>query len=70
MVDSHSFPLQVSIFPELSDAGAYSSKQVYSEKDVQDVIGYAAEVRACLFQNAMNAYIENDLHREELTSYS
>ncbi|KAL5501845.1 NAG1_3 [Sanghuangporus vaninii] len=42
VVDSHSFPLEVSAFPELSKMGAYSTAQVYSDDDVQDVISYAA----------------------------
>ncbi|EKM55102.1 glycoside hydrolase family 20 protein [Phanerochaete carnosa HHB-10118-sp] len=42
VVDSQSFPLEVSAFPELSQQGAYSAMQVYSEADVQDIISYAA----------------------------
>ena len=45
VVDSHSFPLEVDVFPELSRKGAYSAEQVYSEDDVQEVISYAAAVR-------------------------
>lgn len=47
IVDSHSFPLEVSAFPELSQKGAYSAAQVYSEDDVQDVISFAAAVLLC-----------------------
>ncbi|KLO15933.1 beta-hexosaminidase [Schizopora paradoxa] len=43
VVDSQSFPLEVSEFPELSIAAAYSASDVYSENDVQDIINYAAE---------------------------
>ncbi|EJC98475.1 beta-hexosaminidase [Fomitiporia mediterranea MF3/22] len=42
VVDSQSFPLEVSPFPELSQKGAYSAERVYTEGDVQDIIDYAA----------------------------
>ncbi|KAI0076763.1 N-acetylhexosaminidase [Panus rudis PR-1116 ss-1] len=41
IVDSQSFPLQVPGFLELAQKGAYSSSQVYTPKDVQDVVSYA-----------------------------
>ena len=44
VVDSHSFPLEVSAFPELAQKGAYSIDRIYSEDDVKDIIDYAAAV--------------------------
>ncbi|QRV77723.1 beta-hexosaminidase [Ceratobasidium sp. AG-Ba] len=43
IVDSQSFPLVVSQFPELSAKGAYSASQVYSQADVKDIVTYAAQ---------------------------
>ncbi|CAE6464182.1 unnamed protein product [Rhizoctonia solani] len=43
IVDSQSFPLVLSKFPELAEKGAYSSKQVYTEADVKGVLTYAAQ---------------------------
>ncbi|KAF7767960.1 CAZyme family GH20 [Agaricus bisporus var. burnettii] len=42
VVDSQSFPLVVPGFEELSNNGAYSSDQVYTGKDVKDIVTYAA----------------------------
>ncbi|KAG6818386.1 hypothetical protein H0H93_005346, partial [Arthromyces matolae] len=42
VVDSQSFPLVVPGYTELSAKGAYSSDQVYTAADVQDIISYAA----------------------------
>lgn len=44
IIDSQSFPLEVGAFPELSAKGAYSSKEVYSLDDIQQIIQYANEV--------------------------
>ncbi|KJA23996.1 glycoside hydrolase family 20 protein [Hypholoma sublateritium FD-334 SS-4] len=41
VVDSQSFPLSIPDFPELSQNGAYSSSEVYSSSDVQDIVTYA-----------------------------
>ncbi|KIM43091.1 glycoside hydrolase family 20 protein [Hebeloma cylindrosporum] len=41
VVDSQSFPLIVPEFPELARNGAYSSQEIYSAADVQDVVNYA-----------------------------
>ncbi|KAG6825266.1 hypothetical protein H0H92_004254 [Tricholoma furcatifolium] len=41
VVDSQSFPLEIPGFPELSGMGAYSSSEVYSSADVQDIVAYA-----------------------------
>ena len=43
IVDAQSFPLYVPSIPSLSEQGAYSPEEVYSEKDVQDIVQYAAE---------------------------
>ncbi|TFK70523.1 N-acetylhexosaminidase [Pluteus cervinus] len=43
IVDSHSFPLQVDQFPEVSQQGAYSSDEVYTPVDIQDIVSYAGE---------------------------
>ncbi|KXN82649.1 Beta-hexosaminidase 2 [Leucoagaricus sp. SymC.cos] len=42
VVDSQSFPLVVPGFEELSQKGAYSSSQVYTADDVNDIVTYAA----------------------------
>ncbi|KAI5996029.1 glycoside hydrolase family 20 protein [Pisolithus orientalis] len=42
ITDSQSFPLQVSLYPELADNGAYSPQEVYTESDVQYIVSYAA----------------------------
>lgn len=44
IVDAQSFPLEIPGFAEISQKGAYSTKSVYSESDVQDIVTYAAEV--------------------------
>ena len=44
-MDSQSFPLQIPGFTDLAAKGAYSSSQVYTPADVQDIISYAGEVR-------------------------
>lgn len=44
VVDSQSFPLEVAGFEELSQAGAYSTDQIYNASDVQDIIAYAGAV--------------------------
>ncbi|KAF9483398.1 N-acetylhexosaminidase [Pholiota conissans] len=41
VVDSQSFPLTIPGFPELSQKGAYSSSEIYSSADVQDIVSYA-----------------------------
>jgi N-acetyl-beta-hexosaminidase len=46
VVDSQSFPLTIPGFPELSQKGAYSSSEVYSSADVQDIVTYAGAVRS------------------------
>ncbi|KII91043.1 glycoside hydrolase family 20 protein [Plicaturopsis crispa FD-325 SS-3] len=40
--DSQSWPLEVPGFPELAREGAYSSDNVYSTNDMQDLVAYAA----------------------------
>jgi hexosaminidase len=47
IVDQHSFPLDVPEFPELAVKGAYSSSEIYTPADVQDIISYAAVV--CIY---------------------
>jgi hexosaminidase len=47
VVDSQSFPLVVPGFEALSEKGAYNPASVYTPKDVQDVVAYAAAV--CLY---------------------
>ncbi|KAF8606798.1 glycoside hydrolase family 20 protein [Ceratobasidium sp. AG-I] len=43
IVDSQSFPLVVSKFPELSAKGAYSAAMIYTQNDVKDIVTYAAQ---------------------------
>lgn len=44
IVDSQSFPLEVTGFPELSAKGAYSPDEIYSVEDVQTIVQYAGSV--------------------------
>jgi hypothetical protein len=44
VVDSQSFPLEIPGFLELARKGAYSSQDIYTTADVQDIVKYAAEV--------------------------
>ncbi|KZT28733.1 glycoside hydrolase family 20 protein [Neolentinus lepideus HHB14362 ss-1] len=42
ITDSQSFPLIVSQYPELAQYGAYSSADVYTPTDIQNIVSYAA----------------------------
>ena len=44
VVDATSFPLYIPGYPELSEKGAYSSKEIYSTQDVEDIVKYAGAV--------------------------
>lgn len=44
VVDSQSFPLEVTGFPELAAQGAYSQDETYSTSDVSDIVAYAGAV--------------------------
>lgn len=44
IVDPQSFPLAIPEFPELGQKGAYSSQEIYSSADVQDIVNYAGAV--------------------------
>ena len=48
IVDSQSFPLVVPEMPELSAKGAYAKDQVYTPKDIRDIVNYAAVVSVLL----------------------
>lgn len=37
--------MDIAGFPELSQHGAYSTQEVYSSNDVQDIVKYAGVVR-------------------------
>ncbi|XP_015782201.1 beta-hexosaminidase subunit beta [Tetranychus urticae] len=41
LVDDQAFPLESKVFPELTSSGAYTSKHVYTQEQVQLVIDYA-----------------------------
>jgi hexosaminidase len=41
ITDSQSFPIEIKSQPDLSRNGAYSAEQVYSSKDVKDVVEFA-----------------------------
>lgn len=41
ITDSHSFPMQSTAFPQLTQYGAYSPEQVYSPRDILDLVEYA-----------------------------
>lgn len=41
IVDSVSFPYQSTLFPEMSEAGAWNAEEVYTYDDIQRVIAYA-----------------------------
>jgi len=45
VVDSQSFPLYIPGYPELSEKGAYSPREIYSTKDVKEIVLYAGVVR-------------------------
>jgi hexosaminidase len=44
ITDSQSWPLDLSGFPELARAGAYSLSRKYTEDDIQGLVQYAGEV--------------------------
>jgi len=44
VVDSQSFPLEVTEFPELAKTGAYDASSIYKVADVQEIVKYAGEV--------------------------
>jgi len=46
VVDAQSFPLVVPCFEKISQRGAYSSGQIYTPQNVQDVVAYAAAVHS------------------------
>ena len=46
-MDSQSFPLQIPGFTDLAAKGAYSSSQVYTPADVQEVRKVAESADAC-----------------------
>jgi hexosaminidase len=48
VVDSQSFPIDIPGFPELAAKGAYSTAEVYSTSDIQDIVSYAAVVSISL----------------------
>jgi len=54
VVDSQSFPLTIPGFPELSQNGAYSSQEVYSSDDVQEIVTYAGVVRRPLLKRTQS----------------
>jgi hexosaminidase len=39
--DSHSFPIYLKSHPEITKYGAYSDAQIYSEKDIKDIVQFA-----------------------------
>ena len=41
ITDSHSFPLEIKSVPELTEWGAYSKHQIYSQKDIKELVEYA-----------------------------
>lgn len=41
ITDSHSFPFQSNTFPQLTQYGAYSPEQVYTTRDILDLVEYA-----------------------------
>lgn len=43
IVDAQSFPLEISTFPMLSKAGAYSPKATYSHDDINKIVQYALD---------------------------
>eukprot|EP00055_Hartaetosiga_balthica_P011411 m.51811 g.51811 ORF g.51811 m.51811 type:complete len:574 (+) comp7585_c0_seq1:83-1804(+) len=43
ITDSQSFPLEVKSHPNISNYGAISASQVYTQKDMADIVSYAGE---------------------------
>ena len=43
IVDDQSFPLQTHQLPQLSRQGAFSSRHIYTRRDVADIIAYAKD---------------------------
>ena len=41
LTDTHSFPLEIKSIPELTEWGAYSKHQIYSQKDIKEIVEYA-----------------------------
>jgi len=60
VVDSQSFPLVVPGFEALSEKGAYNPASVYTQKDVQDIVAYAAAVRLYFsrVRQLLNSYVK------------
>lgn len=54
ITDSNSWPLVLSVFPELAEHGAYSADEIYSEADVRHIVQYAGEVSPSVFPNLRN----------------
>jgi hexosaminidase len=44
VTDSQSFPLFIPGYHEIAENGAYSAEETYSEKDVKEIVAYAAAV--------------------------
>ncbi|XP_021693811.1 chitooligosaccharidolytic beta-N-acetylglucosaminidase [Aedes aegypti] len=41
ITDSQSFPLEIPSLPQMTEYGAYSERQIYSQQDVKDIFRYA-----------------------------
>jgi hexosaminidase len=51
ITDAQSFPLMVPALPALAEKGAYSTDEIYSVADIQDIVAYAAAVRISLYRS-------------------
>jgi hexosaminidase len=43
IVDDQSFPYESRTYPELSDHGAYSKRDIYSQSDIAELIEFARQ---------------------------
>jgi hexosaminidase len=41
MTDDQSWPIQINAYPEMTQGGAYSSREQYSQQDLQEIVAYA-----------------------------
>mgnify|MGYP001500224710 CR=1 FL=1 len=65
ITDSHSFPLEIKSVPELTEWGAYSKHQKYSQKDIKELVEYARVRGVKVIDLGLACAINDDLTRGE-----